>query len=114
MKGGEKSMNAYERRMEIIEVLCQRRHDTMENLAFEFGVSLSTIKNDINELSISYPLITKKGRYGGGVEVMDGYYLNKPYLKPQQQELLERLSIGLKNEDLEVMNSIFKDFALKS
>ena len=37
-------MGPNERRKEIIEVLCKRRHDTMKNLAFEFGVSDRTIR----------------------------------------------------------------------
>ena len=64
----------------------------MANLAAEFGVSVRTIKNDIDILSLSYPIETIRGRYGGGVRVADGYYLHKKYLKPEQQELLERLS----------------------
>lgn len=39
----------------------------MNNLAFEFGVSIRTIRNDIDTLSLSYPLETVRGRYGGGV-----------------------------------------------
>jgi predicted DNA-binding transcriptional regulator YafY len=114
MKGGEKAMGPNERRMEIIETLCHRRQDTMANLATEFGVSVRTIKNDIDILSLNHPIETIRGRYGGGVRVMDGYYLHKKYLKPEQVELLQRLSIGLSEDDLKVMNSIFKDFALKS
>ncbi|MFU0824093.1 HTH domain-containing protein [Clostridium sp.] len=105
-------MGPNERRMEIIEVLCKRRQDTMSNLAFEFGVSIRTIKNDIDILSLSYPIETIRGRYGGGIKVADGYYLNRKYLKPEQQELLERLRTSLSGNDLAVMNSILKDFAL--
>ena len=36
--------------MEILEVLCRRRSDTVENLANEFGVSKRTIKYDIEYL----------------------------------------------------------------
>ncbi len=78
-------MGPNERRMEIMEVLCQRRHDTMKNLAFEFGVTERTIRNDISILSLSYPLETIRGRYGGGVKVMDGFYMNRKYLKPEQK-----------------------------
>ncbi|EOC99345.1 HTH domain-containing protein [Caldisalinibacter kiritimatiensis] len=105
-------MGPNERRMEIIEVLCKRRQDTMANLAFEFGVSTRTIRNDIDILSLSYPIETIRGRYGGGVKVADGYYLNRKYLKPEQQELLERLRASLSGNDLAVINSILKDFAL--
>ncbi|MBP2026853.1 putative DNA-binding transcriptional regulator YafY [Acetoanaerobium pronyense] len=105
-------MSANERRMKIIEVLCIRRQDTMSNLAAEFKVSIGTIRNDINALSLSYPLETIRGRYCGGVRVMKGYHLNRKYLKPQQYELLERLSKKLYGNDLAVMQSIFKDFVL--
>lgn len=86
----------------------------MANLAAEFGVSVRTIKNDIDILSLSYPIFTIRGRYGGGVKIADGYYLHKKYLKPEQQELLERLSANLSGSDLLVMHSIMKDFALSS
>lgn len=105
-------MGPNERRMEIMEVRCYRRQDTMKNLANEFGVSIRTIRNDIDYLSLSYPLETIRGRYGGGVRVMDGFYMNRKYLKPEQQKLLERLSVSLTGSDLNVMESIFKDFAL--
>jgi predicted DNA-binding transcriptional regulator YafY len=107
-------MGPNERRMEIIEALCRRRQDTMANLATEFGVSVRTIKNDIDILSLSYPIETIRGRYGGGVRIADGYYLHKKYLKPEQKELLERLGSTLSGNDLLVMNSIIKDFALSS
>ncbi|WDC85754.1 HTH domain-containing protein [Caloramator sp. mosi_1] len=68
-------MGPNERRMQIIEALCRRRQDTMKNLAFEFGVTERTIRNDINILSLSYPIETIRGN-GGGVRIMDGYKLN--------------------------------------
>ena len=40
-------MTASERRNAILEVLCFRRFDTVANLAFEFGVTDRTIRNDI-------------------------------------------------------------------
>lgn len=71
----KKSMTPSERREAILKVLCQRRQDKIDNLAFEFGVSVRTIKNDIEELSLAYPIETVRGRYGGGVKVADGYYV---------------------------------------
>ena len=53
-----------------------------------------------------------RGRYGGGVRVAYGYYLGRKYLKPDQQELLKRLSENLTGEDLATMNSILSEFAL--
>lgn len=105
-------MGPNERRNEIMETLCHRRHETMANLAFEFGVSIRTIKNDIDHLSLNYPIETKSGRYGGGVRVVDGFYMNRKYLNPKQKELLERLRTSLSGNDLTIMNSILNDFAL--
>lgn len=78
----------------------------------EFGVSVRTIKNDIEELTLAHPIETVRGRYGGGVRVADGYYVGRNYLKPKQQELLKKLQSTLQGDDLEVMNSILRDFAL--
>ncbi len=105
-------MGPNERRMEIMEVLCQRRRDTMSNLALEFGVSIRTIRNDIDTLSLTYPLETIRGRYRGGVRVIDGFYLDRKYLKPKQKDLLERVRLGLSGDDLALMDSILWDFAL--
>lgn len=105
-------MGPNERRQQIMETLCHRRQETMNNLAFEFGVSIRTIRNDIDILSLSYPLETVRGRYGGGVRVMDGFYMNRKYLKPEQRDLLVRLSQNLSGKDLAVMNGILQEFAL--
>lgn len=106
-------MRASERRRAILEVLCQRRQDTRENLAQEFGVSLRTISNDIEILSLTYPIETKRGKYGGGVRVIDGYRLDRKYLTSIQQCLLERLANALYGEDRNILESILRDFTLK-
>ena len=106
-------MRPNDRRQAIIEVLCQRRQDTMKNLAAEFNVSIRTVRYDIEILSLSYPLITIQGRYGGGVAVMDGYHLGMNYLNPKQQELLERILPELSDGDQITMKSILQKFALK-
>ena len=98
-------LKANERRQKILEILCVRRQETMENLAQEFNVTARTIRTDIEELPLAHP-------YGGGVRVADGYYLGRKYLKPDQQELLKRLSENLTGEDLATMNSILSEFAL--
>lgn len=105
-------LKANERRQKILEILCVRRQETMENLAQEFNVTIRTIRNDIEELTLAHPIETVRGRYGGGVRVADGYYLGRKYLKPNQQELLKRLSENLTGEDLATMNSILSEFAL--
>ena len=70
-------LKANERRQKILEILCVRRQETMENLAQEFNVTTRTIRNDIEELTLAHPIETVRGRYGGGVRVADGYYLGR-------------------------------------
>ena len=105
-------MTASERRNAILEVLCQRRFETVENLAFEFDVSGRTIRNDVLILSCEYPIYTAKGN-GGGIRVDEKFRLGKSYLKDDQQELLQRLLPNLDGKDAEVMKSILNTFGLK-
>lgn len=104
-------MSPNERRQRLIEVLCQRRQDTMANLAEEFGVNERTIRRDIEALTLSYPLDTVCGRYGGGVKVADWYRLNRKTFTPEQAALLKKLAPSLQGDDLTVMNSIISQFA---
>jgi len=108
----EVGLTTSERRIRIIQILNLRGQETMQNLADEFGVTARTIRNDINHLSLSYPLETIRGRYGGGVRVLKDSRTKQRYLKPEQLELLRRLSGCLSGSDLTIMNSIIKDFAL--
>lgn len=104
-------MDAVERRQQILELLCQRRKDTMQNLAAELGVSERTIRRDVEILTRSYPLETVCGRYGGGVRVADWYHLDRQRMSPRQTALLRRLEADLRGEDLEVMEQILLKFA---
>ena len=104
-------MDAVERRQQILELLCQRRKDTMQNLAAELRVSERTIRRDVEILTRSYPLETVCGRYGGGVRVADWYHLDRQRMSPKQTALLRRLAADLRGEDLEVMEQILLKFA---
>ncbi len=106
-------MKANERRMLILETLCARRQDTVSNLAFEFGVSIRTIKYDIELLSLSYPIYTQKGRYDGGVYISEDYYLGKRYLNSEQQALVERLVGEVDEKDAKVLKGILERFTPK-
>lgn len=102
-------MTANERRMQILNVILAKRSVTMLELQNEFHISRSTARRDIEELSLSHPIITAKGG-GGGVSVMEGYKLGMKYFTDEQATLLEKLSESLTNEELEIMNSILKTF----
>ncbi len=105
-------MTTSERRNAILEVLCLRRFETVENLAFEFNVSGRTIRNDILSLSLEYPIYTIQGN-GGGIHVVEDFRLGKSYFKSEKKELLERLLPRLSGNDAEVMKSIIKSFGMK-
>ena len=110
-------MSPAERRQELLEVLCRRRHDTYDNLARDFNVSKMTIRRDVAALMCSYPIETVHGGRHGCVRVMDGFYLNhhnteRRCLTPKQVGLLKRLSSQLEGDDLDTLNSILLQFAL--
>lgn len=84
-------MGTAERRYEIMKTLCRRRYETIRNLAFEFGVSTRTIQRDIEALSRTEPIYTQFGKYGGGVYVVDGYYMNRMYMTDTEIDVLQKL-----------------------
>ena len=84
-------MKTAERRKSIMNVLCRRRHETIRNLAFEFGVSTRTIRRDIEVLSYTEPIYTQRGRYDGGVYIVEGYYFNRMYMSKEELDILKKL-----------------------
>ena len=94
-------MKTTERRLAILHILCERRKETIDNLAFELKVCRNTIKTDIFVLSLSYPIYTVSG-VGGGIHIMDGFRLGMKYLTDTQCELLEMLLETQEGEDKEI------------
>ena len=108
-------MSPAERRQELLEVLCLRRHDTYDNLAYEFNVSKTTIRRDVAVLMCSYPIETVHGGRHGCVRVAEGYYLNHTpsahkVLNQKQTDLLRKLSDQLVGDDHDTINSILAQF----
>ena len=58
-------MGTAERRIEILKILSKRRSEKTKKLAEELGVSERTIRRDILVLSLTEPIYTRAGRYGG-------------------------------------------------
>ncbi len=86
-----------ERRIAIMRVLCQRRHDTIQNLSYEFSVSRRTIVRDIEILSTYEPIYTKRGKYDGGVYVVDSFSINRMYMNKEEITLLEKILNSIDN-----------------
>ena len=104
-------MNRLERRNAILHALYARRSDKVANLADEFGVSIRTIKYDIEALSCLYPIETVRGRYGGCVKLSDWYYPTRVALCPEQLALLKKLAFSSSGVELQILNSIISQFS---
>ena len=97
-------MGTAERRNLILKTLCRRRHETIGNLAAEFGVSERTIRRDIEVLSCSAPIYTQTGRYCGGVYVVDGYTMDRMYMEEYEIAVLQKIC-ALAEEQQELLSN---------
>lgn len=104
-------MTARERRKAMLEVLCQRGHDTRANLAFEFGVSRRTIEYDVQILSLEYPIYTQQGK-GGGIYVSNGFRIIQKCLTYKQTQFLQKISDTLTGEEQQTMQEIIDKFGI--
>ena len=110
----EAAIEAERRRRGILKCLDRRRHETMANLASEFGVSVRTIRRDIQILSLSYPIVTMRGAQGG-VSIMEGcYYDRGSYLSESEQATVESLCLVLEGKRLADLRSILRKFSKPS
>ena len=103
-------MSPNERRMEILQVLIERKEGTLENLAFEFGVSKRTIQYDIETLSLSHPIYCESGN-GGGIRIEKDYKIGKRKFSQEQEEFLKSLLPRLSAGEQEKMNEILSEFS---
>ena len=111
-----------ERRAALLKALCRRRHETIYNLAVEFGVSERTIRRDIETLALTEPIYTQPGRYGGGVYVTENYYMDRMYLRDPEIALLAKIlryaklekPYILSNEEVRIMQKILADYTKPS
>lgn len=100
-----------ERRQALFETICERRHETIDNLAFEFGVERRTIRRDIEILSCSYPIYTTKGT-GGGVHIVDGYRCGIRYMTSEEIKFLESVAATLDGDDADKLQKIIGKYKL--
>ena len=98
-------LKAAERRKAIMRTLCRRRHDTIQNLAFEFEVSERTLRRDIEILSYTEPIYTQRGRYEGGVHIVDGYYFDRMYMSKEELDILQKLYTYATGQETNILSS---------
>ena len=104
-------MGANERRQAIWHTLCRCRHVTIPYFAAEFKTSQTTIRNDVDILSLSYPIVTVLGRRGG-IQLAEWYEPGKMQLTLAQMDLLLRISKTLTGTDAYIMCSIIFQFSV--
>ena len=103
-------MTGSERRNAIVEVLLSRSSEKIENLAHEFAVTPRTIRRDIDELSLSYPVYTERGRHKGGVYIDQSYRMKRKFFRSEEEDLLKRLVLRLDGNDLEIIQGLLSKF----
>lgn len=106
-------MRNAERQNQIMDILCGRRYETIENLANELGVSTRTIQRDISALGRSEPIYAQSGRYGGGVYVMEGYRRDRLYLADDEIAFLQKIQAGQKRlsaQDRDSLKSLISKY----
>lgn len=102
-------MNAAERRDEIVSSLIAKRRMTAAELAEKFDVTVRTIQNDIQALSLRYPIYTKPG-VAGGVFMGEHYnpYVNS--LTPQELRTLEEIYETAEDRHKEIILQIIHKY----
>ena len=91
-------------------MIYERQQDTIGNMAFEFGVSSHTIRDDIRVQELEYPIYTRRGAYGG-VFILDSSRLQQRWLTVHQRELLMDVCSVLDDERALLMKSIIGGLA---
>ena len=97
-------MGTAERRLEIMKLLCRRRHTTIRILSSELGVSTRTIQRDIEILSRTEPIYTQVGKYNGGIYIMDGYSMDRMYMTDTEIKVLQKLYLAAKESSFLLTN----------
>lgn len=98
-------MGADERRRSVLKHLCRCRYATIAELAATFDVSECTIRRDVETLSLSEPIYTQPGRHGGGVYVVEGYYMDYIYFSPDELTVLNKVLAHLTEHTNEELSS---------
>ncbi len=101
-------MNALARREAIWNTIRQRSKVNMKELSAKYGVSISTIRRDVEALSMDHPIVTVRGRYGGGVALAYGAVTSRNILTEQQIDCLLRVSQSVSEEDAAILRGIIR------
>ena len=102
-------MTTTERRSEIMRILTARRSCKIDYLANALNVSERTIRRDVAELTLDYPLETVLGR-NGCVMVPDWYHPHRNVLTIEQQTVLTQLMNSANEQQREVLRQMLVEY----
>ena len=106
-------LSVCDRRLAIRDLISARRHTSVRELMQDFNVSYNTIKTDLDAITAIASFYTTKGRYGGGIHAVEGWYASKHYFSSEQEAFLRKLKAGLQtDEDRKMMEGILTAFAM--
>lgn len=104
------SMSALERQNYIRDLISDKRHTSVAELARNLNVSENTVRRDLDAISPITLFYTTPGK-GGGIHAEDGWYSSSRYFTEGQEELLTRLSHTLQGDDAEMMKTILMAYS---
>lgn len=105
-------ISCFERRIEMLFMLIQRRKVTVPEMAEIFSVSKNTAYTDISFLSHYAPIYTKSGNHGG-VYLLDGYRNDLfVYLSVEEETVLKDLIPTLEENKRIVVRRILSKFSM--
>lgn len=103
------SDSAFQRRRKIEMILMSGKKVTTPQLMQKFGVGRNTIRQDMDFLSLSLPIISKQG-YNGGYYLADGCSRYHDLLSDKQLECLYILRELCPEEIAGDLESIIEEF----
>lgn len=98
-----------DRLFSIVQILVNKKTVTAKELADKFNVSVRTIYRDIEDLSANgIPVFATQGK-GGGISILDGYYIDKAIVSDDEQN---KIIMALQSVDatgqIDVKDSLMK------
>ncbi len=105
-------MSTFERRIEILFMIINRRYVTLSELTQCFSIHRNTAMKDVSFLSRYAPIYTKNGN-GGGIFLLDEY-TNKlfGYLSNDEQQLLCELMQIVEPRKQIILQGILNKFSM--
>ena len=106
-------MNTSDRRKNIMNILILRSRTTAKELAKELGVTGRTIMNDIQALSMDYPIYTRPGG-NGGIFIKDDYQPYSNTLTAEELGVLREVYGESKGKRKQMLFQILKKYGPSS